>query len=124
MASSTVNLKWEWPAGRPLAQTLLVRVDAVESAPRGLFGVLTSPSLADALPEATDVKATVDAQSPHLPGRQVLLRLPGVEAHKLKPGDWAAFGFVVADSVCACVAPSPARSEAEARRWLGEAPCR
>jgi len=53
MASSTGDLKWEWPAGRAIGTQLLVQVEAIQPVSRALFGIKASPSMADALPDAT-----------------------------------------------------------------------
>lgn len=124
MATSAVELKWEWPAGRAIDRLLLVRVDSVQPASRGLFGIKASPSMAAALPDATDVVATVDEQSPVLAGQRLKLELPGMEARKLKAGGWAALGLIEGHTVCACVEPSPADSATAARQWLPDARCR
>jgi hypothetical protein len=124
MASNTLDLKWEWPAGRPIESALLVRVESIQPASRGLFGMRASPSMADALPDATELKARVDEQSTRLAGQDLLIRLPGIEAQKLKAGQWAALGLVESGTVCACVAAAPTQSVEEARRWLATSPCR
>lgn len=124
MASNTVDMKWEWPAGRTIGPTLLVKIESIKPASRGLFGIKASPSMADALPDATEVIALVDEQAALLAGQRVHVRLPGIEARKLTVGDWAAMGLIDAGRVCACVAGTSARDAAEARQWLGTSPCR
>lgn len=123
MASNTIDLKWEWPAGRAIGARVLAQVESVQPASRGLFGMRASPSMADALPDATDVTVVVDSAAALHAGRRLQLKLPGIEARKLKAGDWAALGLIENGTVCVCVAGSPARSADEARAWLPGAPC-
>jgi len=123
MASSGIDLKWEWPAGRTIETGVLVLVERVRPAPKGLFGMRASPSMADALPDAMDVTVVVDEQSGVHAGRTVKVRLPGVEAQKLVPGGRAALGLIESGRVCACVQAAPAATIEELRRWISGWKC-
>ena len=124
MASDNIDLKWEWPAGRKIESRLLVRVESIAPASRGLFGIKASPSMADTLPDATDVVAVVEVGPESLAGRKTTLRLPGVEAKKLGAGTRAAFGLVELNRTCVCVEQVPPLNADEARRWIAAWQCR
>lgn len=123
MAADTLELQWEWPAGRAIASAVLVKVESVRPAAKGLFGILGSPSIANALPEATEVRAVVDGQDARFAGREITLRLPGVEARKLAAGGWAAFGLLADAQVCACVQAAPVGDAEALRRWVAGWKC-
>ncbi|QDF98090.1 hypothetical protein CJ010_16875 [Azoarcus sp. DD4] len=123
MSAQTVEFKWEWPAGRPVGTRILVKVGKVAKASKGFFGIGASPSLADALPDATDVTATVLAGPAALVGKSVLLRLPGMEAAKLKAGELAGFGLIEDGGLCICVAAAPSQDAAAAGNWLAGWTC-
>ena len=123
MASSIVKIKWEWPAGRPIETRLLVRIESVQPTSPGLFGIKASPSMADALPDATVVTAVVDEQAVSRAGQKLQVTLPGVKAQKLKSGNWAVFGLIESGIVCTCVAAAPGSTAENARRWLPSSPC-
>lgn len=123
MASSNLELKWEWPAGRAIETGILVRVDGIRPASKGLFGMRASPSMADALPDATDVTVVVDQEAAVHAGRKVRVRMPGIEARKLAAGEWAAFGLVESGGVCACVQAAPKHGLEELRRWIAGWKC-
>jgi len=118
MASSNLELKWEWPAGRTGEIAALVKVQSIKPASKGFFGILASPSMANALPEATDVSFIFDAQGQPNAGQIATVRLPGVEARKLEVGSWAAFGLLESGRVCICVQAAPKISVEELRRWI------
>lgn len=123
MSAQSVEYKWEWPAGRQPGSKLLVKVGKVAKASRGFFGIGASPSMADALPEATDVTATVVAGPAALVGKSVSLRLPGMEAARLKAGELAAYGLVDEAGPCICVAAAPSQDAAAAGNWLSGWTC-
>lgn len=123
MASSSLELKWEWPAGRTSDMAALVKVQSIKPASKGFFGILASPSMANALPEATDVSFIFDEQGPHNAGQVATVRLPGVEARKLEVGSWAAIGLLESGRVCACVQAAPKVNVDELRRWIAAWKC-
>ncbi|WP_299883913.1 hypothetical protein [Zoogloea sp.] len=123
MASSNLELKWEWPAGRASDMAALVKVQSIKPASKGFFGILASPSMANALPEATDVSVIFDQQGAHNAGQIATVRLPGVEARKLEAGSWAALGLLESGRVCLCVQAAPKVSVEELRRWIAGWKC-
>ena len=123
MAAERIVLKWEWPAGRQVGSRVLVKVKSIKPAARGLFGIGASPSMADALPDATELVAEVEAGPDALQGRQVSLRLPGIEAKKLIVGSYAALGLVGSDQICICVDQAPTAKNDDARHWISSWKC-
>lgn len=124
MSAQTLALKWEWPAGRQVDSKILVKVGKIAKASKGFLGIGASPSLADALPDATDVTATVVAGPDALVGKTVTLGLPGMEAAKLKAGELAGFGLLANGALCICVAAAPSQDAAQAGTWLEGWSCR
>lgn len=124
MSAHTLALKWEWPAGRQADSKVLVRIGKIAKASKGFFGIGASPSLADALPDATDVTATVVAGPDALAGKTVTLGLPGMEAARLKTGELAGFGLLADGALCICVAAAPSQDVAQAKNWLDGWTCR
>ena len=99
MSDFDTQLKWEWPAGRAVETTVLVRVMRVSKSSKGLFGILGSPSLANALPDATDVVAVVDGGAKALGGKTILVQMPGVNA-LFAVGDEVELELIDHDKIC------------------------
>jgi len=119
------DLKWEWPAGRPVSTKLLVRVDAIKKAGGGLFGFgkAPSPSTAGFLPDAHSVEATVLAGPEAVVGRALRFDLPGPEAARLKSGASAGLGLVDGGRILVCVAGAPPGDAAAQAGWLAQWSC-
>ncbi|MGH9887935.1 MAG: hypothetical protein ACREBE_20550 [bacterium] len=122
MSGNKLDLQWEWPAGRQAESRLLVQVDSIAKASKGVLEIGRSPSMANNLPDATDVTGTVTAGPEGFVNRTVRLRLPGVEAAKLVGGAPAGFGLV-GESTVVCVAPAPSRDPATNNKWLTDWSC-
>lgn len=126
MSDKAVEMKWEWPAGRPVASKLLLQVDALEKASSGWFGFGRSPSLADNLPDAHTLQASVVAGPPAWQGRQVTISLPGPEAKKLTVGTRAGLALTspldAKHPVVICVAAAPTAGQS-AEQWLENWTC-
>ena len=123
MSKTPLMLKWEWPAGRTMEAKLLAQVKEIKKASKGLFGSAAAPSNANALPEATDIVMEVTSGPVDLAGKTVTLRVPGMEAAKLRSGMPAAFGLVQGNSTCICVAAAPAGDVAELEKWFSGWSC-
>jgi len=121
MSDQIIEVKWEWPAGRQMETKILINVKKISKASRGFFGIGASPSLADAIPEATDVVATVIAGQENLIGKTISMRVPGVEANKLKVGEPAAVALVNSNiSICVSAAPT---DKGELDNWFNKWSC-
>ncbi|WP_148268757.1 hypothetical protein [Azoarcus olearius] len=118
MSAHSFAPKWEWPAGRQVETRLLVKVDKIAKASKGFLGIGASPSLADALPDATDVSVTVVAGPAPLAGKAAVLGMPGMEAAKLKAGALAGVGLIEGGALFVCVAAAPSQDAAAAQKWL------
>ncbi len=106
MFAKPFDLTWEWPAGRMAQQKLLVKTIKVEKASSGLFGIGASPSMAHALPDATDVTVQViDGPAPWT-GQTLRIQLPGVEAQKLARAPMAGLGLLN-NTTCICLTQVP-----------------
>lgn len=101
----------------------MVKVVSTQPTSGGSLGILWSPSMADALPEATDMVGWVLIGPQALQGQQIRLRLPGIEARKLAVGQPAALGLIGGDHICICVAAAPVQEDAASRRWLDAWKC-
>lgn len=106
MADQLLEIKWEWAAGRQSDSKILVQIDKLSKPSKGFLGIGASPSLANSLPDATDVIATVIQGGEGLNGRTISIRLPGIEANKLEKNGKAGFALIGSD-VCICVASVP-----------------
>ncbi len=126
MSENPVEMKWEWPAGRPVASKLLLQVDTLEKASSGWFGIGRSPSLADNLPDAHTLQASVLVGPPMWQGRKLTLQLPGPEAKKLTVGTRAGLALTspsgAKQPVAICVAAAPT-SGSSAEQWLDAWTC-
>ncbi|HEX7639292.1 MAG TPA: hypothetical protein VF457_12925 [Burkholderiaceae bacterium] len=118
MSSDKLELKWEWPAGRPVAARMLVRIDDITRTSTGLFGIGKSPSIEGNLPDARTVTATVLAGPGDARGRTLSLKLPGPEAQKLHAQQNAGLALIAGGQVVVCVAAAPAGDEAAQAAWL------
>lgn len=116
MSDQHIDIEWEWPAGRQLESKMLINVTQMSKASKGFLGMGASPSLANALPDATIVIGSVMSGSEQLIGKTISIRLPGVEAKKLKLGEPAAVALI-GSSVCICVAAKPADT-GEVSAWF------
>jgi hypothetical protein len=123
MGSKVPALKWEWPAGRAVETKLLVQVRSISKASKGFLGIGASPSFADALPDATDIVASVVAGPAALLGSTVSLRVPGAEVKTLAQDRYAALGLVNNDTICTCIAAAPTDNLADAQTWLRDKAC-
>lgn len=103
MSDQAIELKWEWPAGRHIEAKMLIDVQKMSKASKGFFGIGASSSLANALPDATDVVGTVLTGPDRLMGKRISMRIPDVEAQKLKLGEHAGIGLVGGNTICVCV---------------------
>lgn len=98
-------------------------------APIGFFGQGNTgssggaPSLANSLPDAKDVEASAISGPESLIRQKISLRLPGIEADKLKVGEYAAFGFINGNTICICVAKVPTNTLDDAIIWLSQWDC-
>lgn len=123
MARNNESLNWEWPAGRKLETRLLIRIVSIEPVSRGIFGIATSPSLAQSLPDAHDVIAVAVTASNSGQERKVTVRLPGIEAKKLKVGGLGALGLISSGRTCICVEQPPIPDSADAQVWIASWQC-
>ena len=123
MSNQTIELKWEWPAGRKIETKLLLRVEKIKPASKGLFGIGASPSLANALPEATDVSAQVLTGPDAMVGKTVEIQLPGLEARKLVKGEMAALGLLQNKALAVCIDHVPKQDMEPAQQWLQQWNC-
>jgi len=121
MSDQIIEVKWEWPAGRQMETKILINVKKISKASTGFFGIGASPSLADAIPEATDVIATVIAGQENLIGKTISMRVPGVEADKLKVGGPAAVALVE-NTISICVSAVPP-DKGELDNWFNKWNC-
>ncbi len=127
MSDDKFELKWEWPAGRPIAAKVLLRVDAIDKVSSGLFGLGKSPSMDGYLPDARTLRASVIAGPAGMSGRRLMLNLPGLEARKLTVGGQAGLGLVAEQDkgvgIAVCVAPAPDGAASAAQQWLSDWNC-
>jgi len=114
---------WHWLKE---VSRLLVQVAFSGLNLRRLFVIKAAPSRAAALPDATAATAMADGQVTAWRGRHGVVKLPGIEARKLRAWRWAACDLMSSnadsDAVCACVKPSTAVSADQAHRWLPQRP--
>ena len=121
-SAEPLRLTWMW--NRPPAQRALVRVVRVEAEGGGLFGFKRSPSMADALPDAQVLTATLLPIDGGRAGRAVVVRLPKRElpAH-VAAGQTVALGYTQ-DGAAVCIAALPPDVGAGAQRdWLERWTC-
>lgn len=123
MSNRTIELHWEWLAGRKMETKVLVKVENIAKVSKGLFGIGGSPSNADALPDPRDLEAAVISGQEEMIGRRIRIRLPGMEANKLTVGDHAALGLISGNSVCSCVAPVPVKTPEAEQTWFAQWSC-
>lgn len=123
MSNQIIEVKWEWLSDRAIENKLLVKVEEVSKVSKGFFGIRASPSMADTLPEATDVIVSVVSGSEKLMGKTISVRMPGVEANKLKVGEYAAFALLNDDSICVCVSVVP-KDMGAVNNWLENWNCK
>lgn len=123
MSNHAIELKWEWPAGRKVETKLLMRVENIALASKGFLGLGASPSIVAALPEATDVSAQVVLGPEAMLGKKISVRLPGLEARKLKKDQFAAVGLVAGNALAVCVEHVPVQELEPARSWLQQWNC-
>jgi len=100
--ATDLNLKWEWPADRQPAMTLVVSVSDVSEAGKGWFGIKTSPSLVEGLPDPVTIKGTVVKGNASLVNKSISITLPKIEAGDLGKGNVSAIG-VLENNVCICI---------------------
>lgn len=123
MSAEPTVLNWEWPAGRPVETKLLVQIQSISKASGGFLGIRRSPSLADSLPDATEVAAAVVSGPEDFKAKTVSVRVPGMEAKTLKIGQHAALGLISGNAVCICIIGAPANNPDEVRSWFMETAC-
>ncbi len=123
MSIKSIDIKWEWPATRSVESKMLVKIEKIDKASKGFFGIGASPSLAAALPDATDVLASVVSGPTHFVGKLLALQLPGMEAAKLKVGERAAIGLIENNTISICLAAVPADT-ADMATWLANWNCK
>lgn len=116
MPKAVIKVKWEWLANRTVDHKVLVLVQGLSKASKGILNIRTSPSMAAALPDATDVVGSVLLGPEQLVGKTLSVRMPGVESQRLKMGRYAALAMVGSDPVCVCVSALPENVEAE--KWI------
>jgi hypothetical protein len=90
-APEPLNLSWQW--NRPASHAVLVAVESIAPESGGLFGVLRSPSLADALPDAQILRGHVLMGDTAYVGRPLTMRIPRPELPQLAPGQNIAIGY-------------------------------
>lgn len=76
---NTLELKWQWPAGREPQSTCRARITKIYSNKK----LFDSPSRADFIPDPFVIEADVL----ETPFQSVFLRLPAVEIENLQIGD-------------------------------------
>ncbi|WP_288053585.1 hypothetical protein [Methylobacter sp.] len=123
MSTQPLEIKWEWPAGRQMETKLLINIKKISKASKGLFGIGASPSMANALPDATDVSASIESGQENLVGRELSIRIPGMEAQKLKVGEHAAIGLVEGNTIGICVSAAPTADKQELANWFNQWRC-
>jgi hypothetical protein len=109
-------LSWQW--NRPASHAVLVAVDSVAAESGGFFGILHSPSIADALPDAQVLNGRILATDGGSAGHSVTLRIPKHELPALAPGQHVAIGYTD-DNAAVRIAAAPPGMTAEAEAtWL------
>lgn len=121
MSDQNIKIEWEWPAGRQLESKLLVKIIKISKASTGFLGIGASPSMANAIPEATDVVASVISGQENLIGKTISMRIPGIEASKLKVDQPAAIALVN-NNICICVSVSPTNTQ-DVASWFNNWSC-
>ncbi|MDA3963162.1 MAG: hypothetical protein PF961_20450 [Planctomycetota bacterium] len=81
------ELKWSWDTDAPAEWTLQVEVSRTGRRSRGLFGLLDSPSMVGAIPEATRIEGLVRAGKDDVLGQRCVLVFPGKMCPGLAAGD-------------------------------------
>lgn len=118
------HLTWEWADGRKPERFLVVRVHKVAKDRGGPLGVGKSPSMAAALPDATNLEGSLIHGADGRSDATVALTLPGVEASSVSTGDRVALGIVSGD-VCICVARAPRDlPDTGLAAWVGTIVCK
>ena len=102
--SADVELNWEWPAGRPIEDKLVVKIDGVKAQKSGIFGFKKTPSFAANVPEPTAVTGTVVKATTGLNGKTIQVIAPALEIVNVEAGGYAVFG-VVDSATCVCIVP-------------------
>lgn len=123
MSNQMIEVKWEWPAGRKIETKLLLRIEKIKPASKGLFNSLGSPSLANALPEATDISAKVLNGPEAMVGKIFDVQVPGLEARKLVAGEMAAIGLLQNMTVAICIDHAPKQNLEQNQQWLKQWSC-
>jgi hypothetical protein len=71
-----LQLAWEWPSGRPASSTLLISVTDIKKQKKGWFGLWRSPSIANNLPDATEIRGKPVSETTF---SEVVVVVPGPE---------------------------------------------
>lgn len=100
--AADIDLKWEWPDEREAKDKLLVKIKNIKKESSGLFGTKKSPSLVDALPDATKVTGLVLSDDKAISGKSVELVLPALELEGISSGNLVMLGLVNTNT-CICI---------------------
>jgi hypothetical protein len=115
-ASDPLRLSWQWNRSPNHALSLVIDRIAPESG--GLFGILRSPSLADALPDGQVLEGHVAAADILPLASAVVVRIPKRELPPLATGQHVAIGYTD-DAAAVRIAATPAGLSAQAEAdWL------
>jgi hypothetical protein len=115
-SAEPLHLSWQW--NRPASHVILVAVDGIAAESGGFFGILRSPSIADALPDAQVLNGRILATDPGSAGRPVIMRIPKHELPALAPGQHVAIGYTD-DNAAVRIAAVPVGMTAEVEAtWL------
>ena len=105
-----IAFRWEWPAERKADEKILVKIQRISKKE----GLIPSPSFADALPDALEIKATVLKGPERFIGKMISLTAPGAEVKTLKTEGQAILGILRDENICLCAVgtdPNDPKSE-------------
>lgn len=121
---SVLQLQWEAPAGRQPRQKIIMVIDELEAAGKGLLGSIENhPSLAHSMPNPMQMRGPVIRHPADWTADQVTLRYPNYKMKDAKVKDRIALA-IVPNNVCICIAPVPADvAEPQLNGWLEQWSC-
>ena len=129
MALASLQLSWQWPAGRTPDHKLLLDVRKVGRQRIRLSRLFSRvESAADYLPDAMELTGTVILGREHLLGANATLRVPRIELASISAGDRAGLGIIDQDgrdrNICICIKSAPdGLGSKELKDWLANMEC-
>jgi len=113
-SNNELELKWEWPSDRKISHRIIVQVDKIKAKK----SLISSPSLADNLPDPVTLFGQVVRSDFELESSSIRLVLPKIELGDVLTGSKLALGLVDTSTVvCTAVLPSDL-GESEEADWL------